>query len=257
MILYLGILFVVFKVDKKVRAKNLKKVLFIVSILSTFFSCQEEDFAVEATFPLTLTFPLNENQKNRCAKIESINFHEAKAKVVLTQSDGATEGMIVIKGGLPNTIYSAWISLDRPNPLTGKYLTPLVNPEDMHAMADVTHTDELKGKASFLGWKGVQNAGSDDVSILKNAFRTDSTGRGVLKFHLNFKLLGGNYPYSAIDKSLSDVKINNLNTQNNQVFSIVTNCETNLGYGLVDRTPHISNELWFKFKYKQIIVFGD
>lgn len=228
----------------------MKNSIIVLSLLVgfLFIGCDKDNSSQFTTVDLTPVFPKDADHSNRCTSTTGMNestLKNATAQLEIKAENGKTTGKIILKNGMPETVYTIWIRMDGTSPLTEKTATPLANPSDLKTLATVTLDDVFTDAARDLGFAGDDGSGSGNLSILKNAFQTDANGAAEFDVDLDFELIGGDYPFDEVDSSLSAVKINDETTTDNRIISIVSHCNTNKGYGMVGKTPEVPNEGWF------------
>lgn len=131
---------------------------------------------------------------------------DAKASLLLIQRNGKTGVFIFVKKANPDTLYTVWIRLADPSPLTGKTVSPLANPDDVASLGEVTPSGDLTTKAGDLGLVGDDGSGSDDLGKLANGFRTNGRGHGFFFARLEYPVIRGAFQFSELDEEDDDLK---------------------------------------------------
>ena len=227
----------------------MKRLLFITLGISLILTACGGSGAVVpemAKVELKTVFPKDADQLERCQTATGMSEAElsaARATLTIVQRHGRTAGIITVIDAMPDTIFTIWIRISGTSPLTGKPLTPFANVNDYITLAQTAPDAVLTDAARVLGAGGNDGSGSADLSVLLNAFQTDSEGNGKFAFDLDYMLIGGVLPFERLDSTLEPVAIRSAETEDARIVSIVSHCASNRGYGLVAEA--VANESWF------------
>jgi hypothetical protein len=197
---------------------------------------------------------------------------DATARLVYQQGDGHTQVRILVDKARPHALFTVWVILAKPSPLTGVEPTPMV-PSDLvnQDLVDVTPPVDFPfGLKSplFMPGDGDTTVYMDSTdptgtgpgfgtrTVVPNGFYTDRFGRGMFETHLDFELVGGAYPFDRVaipgrvsPGDLAPVSIGlNIPDVGVTPFAVVSHCKDEKGHGLVFRAnPETGDQGWFLF----------
>ena len=184
--------------------------------------------AVDASYQFVNVFPLDQPSYSAEEQIENCGgeYPDAEAQMWLRQQNGKTNIVIRVRNAPANALFTVWLKLTEPNPLTGAGVTALADPAMIPELAIVTPDSVLTGIAHDLGLMGDDGTGGDQVA---NSFRTDENGRGEFRIRLNFPVMKGAYQFNELHEDLAPVAIDNMPF----TLRLATHCVDDMAHGLV------------------------
>ncbi len=167
-------------------------------------------------------------------------YPNARARIYMSQRYGRSVVMIRVRNAPPNALFTIWLKLASPSPLTGAGVTALANPADIPDLAAITPSANLTETAEMLGLSGDDGSGGTSAA---NGFTTDERGNGLFFAYLKFPIMKGAYQFQEFDESLAPVAIDNAPF----TLRLATHCTDERAHGLVAG----KHEMFFDWKYPQ------
>ena len=97
------------------------------------------------------------------------SYEDARASAVILQYKGRTSIHIRVDGAPPNSLFTAWLRMATPNPLTGRKSTPLANTNKIDDLGAITPQVELTDQAIAIGLTGDDGTGASSAANSANA----------------------------------------------------------------------------------------
>jgi len=153
------------------------------------------------------------------------DFANASATIDIDQEDGSTDIEISIKDAMPNAIYTVWLRLKDPSPITGGKSTALAP------------------TSAVAGLPASEGSGFAEVAAgaVANGFVTDSGGDGKISMTIDSPIIKGSYRFEEVDASYNPVLTDN--PASKFTIRVASHCTDGITHGLSAGT----NEKWFNW----------
>ncbi|ETW92640.1 MAG: hypothetical protein ETSY2_52920 [Candidatus Entotheonella gemina] len=145
----------------------------------------------------------------------------------IDQANGQTALTINVVQAAPRTVFTVWLLLYAPNPVTAMSATPLANISDFASLAAMTPDTAFTPGAQDAGLAGDNGEGELESA---NRFWTDRSGNGWFDIVVDFPLVRGAYPFQAFDSRFAPVP-------NHEIpLAIVSHCVDDRVHGFLPET---------------------